>query len=202
MFILNYSTVIDPLLRNIRVYTAEFSGIKTGEKILDIGCGTGDQVFHYARKDITATGIDKNPYMLRLAERNMRKRGLSNVSFQIADALNLPFPDNSFDHASISFALHENNSFARDKIVAEMKRVVKGGGNLILLDFRVPLPKGFYRYFIHAIEFIVGSNNYRCFKDYIQQGGLDGILKKNQLPRGNRDNMNNRILTIVKTTNV
>ncbi len=201
MFFLNYSTVIDPLLRDVRVYTAEFSGMKAGDRVLDVCCGTGAQAFYYAEKGIIATGIDQNPRMLNLAEKNKQKR-LSNVSFQIADAQNLPFKDNFFDCASISLALHENERAAIEKIIAEMKRVVRKGGTLIFMDFRVPLPKGLSFYFIHAIEFMVGKRNYSCFKSFIEQGGLAGILKKSHLPEGTRDDMNNKIMEIVKTTNV
>ncbi len=202
MFILNYSTIVDPLLRDIRIYTPEFAGMKAGDRVLDVCCGTGDQAFYYAKRGIIAAGIDRNPNMLKLAEKNGRKRGLSNVSFQMADAQNLPFKDNFFDYASISFALHENERTAIDRIISEMKRIVKKSGALILMDFRVPLPKGLFLYFINAIEFMVGRNNYRCYKDYMKQGGLDGILKRNQLSRGKRDDMNNRILEIIKTRNV
>ena len=202
MLLLNYSTVIDPLLRDVRVYTAEFSGMKAGDRVLDLCCGTGAQTFYYAKRGIIATGIDQNPHMLKLAKKNERKQGLSNVSLQIADAQNLPFKDNFFDCASISFALHENEGTAIDGIIAEMKRVVKKGGGLIFMDFRVPLPKGLYFYFINAIEFMAGRENYRCFKSFIEQGGLDGISKKSHLPEGMRDDMNNKILEIVKTTNV
>ena len=176
--------------------------MKAGDRVLDVCCGTGDQAFYYARRGIITTGIDQSPRMLKLAESNKGKQGLSNVSFQIADAQNLPFKDNFFDCASISFALHENERAAIEKIIAEMKRVVRKGGALIFMDFRVPLPKGLYFYFINAIEFMAGRENYRCFKSFIEQGGLDGISKKSHLPEGMRDDMNNKILEIVKTTNV
>jgi len=202
MFIFNYSTVIDPLLRDIRIYTPEFSGMKAGDRVLDVCCGTGDQVFHYAKRGIIATGIDLSASMIKLARRNKRKQGLRNVSFQIADALNLPFKDNFFDYASISFALHENERTVRDKIIYEMKRVVKKEGALIFMDFQVPLPKNPYLYLIKAIEFIAGRNHFRYFKDYIEQGGLDEILKKNQLPEAKKDYLNNGMLAIIKTRNI
>ncbi len=194
--------IIEPLMRNIRIRIPEFAGIKAGDMALDVCCGTGALALHYARMGITAAGIDLNPRVIEVAENKRRKLGLSNVSFQIADAQNLPFKDNFFDCASISFALHENEGTAIEKIIAEMKRVVKKGGTLIFMDFRVPLPKGLYFYFIHAIEFMAGKRNYRCFKNFIEQGGLDGILKKSHLPEGTKDDMNNKILEIVKTTNV
>ena len=202
MFIFNYSTIVDPLLRDSRVQTTKLSGMKAGDRALDVCCATGAQVFHYAKGGIIPTGIDANPRMIKIANKNKRKQGLRNVSFQIANAENLPFKDNFFDCASISFALHENERTMRDKMISEMKRVVKKGSTLIFMDFRVPLPKGRYFYFIKAIEFMVGRDNYRCFKDYIEEGGLDGILKNNRLTEEKRDDMNNKILVIIKTRNV
>lgn len=176
--------------------------MKAGDRVLDVCCGTGDQAVHYAKRGIIATGIDLSPGMIKLAERNKRKQGLSNVSFQIADAINIPFKDNFFDYASASFALHEKERTAGDKIISEMKRVVKKEGALIFIDFQVPLPKNLFLYLIKAIEFIAGRAHFRYFKDYIEQGGLDEILRENQLPEEKRGCLNNGLVAIIKTRNV
>ena len=76
MFLLNYSTIIDPLLKDVRLYVPKFAGMKAGDRVLDICCGTGDQVFHYAEKGIVATGVDINPKMLEVAIRNKKRQGL------------------------------------------------------------------------------------------------------------------------------
>jgi len=201
MFFLNYATLVDPLLRDIRIYTVKFSGMKAGDRVLDVCCGTGDQAFYYAQAGITANGIDLDPNMLKLARKDKRKKALRNVSFQIADARNLPFKDSFFDYASISFALHEKERTARDKIISEMRRVVKKEGALIFIDLQVPLPKNLFAYLVKAIEFVAGREHHRCFKDYIAQGGLDEILKKNQLAEAKRDYLNDGLITIIKTGN-
>ena len=200
MFNLNYATVIDPLLRNIRIYTLEFSGMKAGDRVLDVCCGTGAQAFHYAKRGIIATGIDLNPNMIKLAEASKRKQGFQNVLFQIADATNLPFQDGSFDYASTSFALHEKEMAARDRIISEMKRVVRKGGTLVFVDFQVPLPKNLSAYLVRVIEFMAGRRHYRCFREYVKQGGLGEILKKNQLLE-EKKGYPNRLITVIKTTN-
>jgi len=200
MFIFNYATLIDPLLGNIRVYTPEFAGMKAGDRVLDVCCATGDQVIHYAKRGIVASGIDLSAGMIKLAEKNKGNQGLENVSFQIADAMNLPFKDSFFDYASISFALHEKERTARDKIISEMKRVVKKEGSLIFIDFQVPLPSNLYSFLVKAIEFMAGRKHYRCFRDYIEQGGLTEILKKNQLVEEKRGHPN-RLMTVIKTGN-
>ena len=174
--------------------------MKAGDKVLDVCCGTGNQVCHYARRDIITTGIDLNPNMIKLAEKNKKKLGLNNVSFQIADAANLPFQDNLFDYASIFLAIHTNGRTARDKIISEMKRVVKKEGALIFIDFQVPLPRNIYAYLAKAIEFIAG--HYRYFQDYIEQGGLNEILKQNQLSEEKRDYRKNSLMFILKARNV
>jgi len=175
--------------------------MKAGDRVLDVCCGTGDQAFHYAKAGITATGIDLDSNMLKLAGKDKRKKALPNVSFQIADARNLPFKDNSFDYASISFALHEKERTARDKIISEMRRVVKKEGALIFIDLQVPLPKTLFAHLIKAVEFIAGRDHHRHFRDYIEQGGLDEILRKNHLLEEKRDYLNDRLITIIKTGN-
>ena len=176
--------------------------MKAGDRVLDVCCGTGDQAFYYAQVGIMAIGIDLDPNMLKLAGKGKRRQALSNVSFQLSDARYLPFKDNYFDYVSISFALHEKERTARDKIISEMRRVVKKEGALIFIDFQVPLPKTLFAHLIKAVEFIAGRNHHRHFKDYIAQGGLDEILKKNQLTEAKRDYLNDGLITIIKMSNL
>jgi len=164
--------------------------MKAGDKVLEVCCGTGDQVYYYAKAGIIADGIDLDPKMLKLARKDKRSPGLTGVSFQLADAQYLPFKDNCFDYASISFALHEKQRASRDKIIAEMKRVVSKGGALVFLDFQVPLPRNLLPHLVKVIEFFAGRNHYLYFKDYIGQGGLDEILKRNQHNEEKRDYFN------------
>jgi len=202
MLFLNYSTIIDPLLRDLRAYAIDFSGVKAGDRVLDVCCGTGDQVYYYAKAGIIADGIDLDPKMLKLARKDKRNPGLTGVSFQLADAQYLPFKDNSFNSASISFALHEKERASRDKIIAEMKRVVRKDGALIFLDFQVPLPKNLLPHLVKVIEFFAGRNHYLYFKDYIGQGGLDVLLARNHLAEAKRSYLNGGLMTIIKSRNI
>ncbi len=201
MFFLNYSTIIDPLLRGIRLYVIYFSRMKAGDRVLDVCCGTGDQAFHYVQAGIVATGIDLDPNMLKLARKDRRSKDSSNVSFHRADAQDLPFRDNSFDCASISFALHEKERAVRDNIISEMKRVVRKGGVLLFLDFQVPLPNNLLPWLVKLIEFFAGGEHHRCFKDYLAQGGLDVLLARNHLAEVKRDYLNDGLITIIKAMN-
>jgi len=119
----------------------EFASMNPSDRVLDVCCGTGAQVLEYGRRGIIATGIDISPAMLRMVERNRMKRKLNNVSFQLADAANLPFLDSHFDYATISSGLHDKGKVVRDRVISEMKRVVKQHGTFVFMDFRVPLPQ-------------------------------------------------------------
>ena len=112
MFKLNYATIIDPLLRDIRLYTPQFSGMQSGDKVLDVCCGTGEQMFQYSRRGIITTGIDLSPSMLRLAAMNKTSFHPNKSSVLLANATVLPFKDSCFDYASVSFGLHDKEGEA------------------------------------------------------------------------------------------
>jgi ubiquinone/menaquinone biosynthesis C-methylase UbiE len=198
MLFLNYSTLIDPLLKDLRTFVAEFAGMKPGQRVLDVCCGTGAQVLEYGHRGIIATGIDLSPEMLRIAERNRVKENQYNVFFQLADAANLPFADNQFDCASISFGLHDKVSSARSMVVSEMIRVVKQQGALVLVDFQIPLPRNMWAIITHSLEFMIDGSHYAGFKDYIHNGGLDNILKTHNLREEQREHLKRGLVAIIK----
>ena len=201
MFIFNYETLVDPLLRDIRKCTPEFSGMKVGDKVLDVCCGTGAQVLEYGHRGIIATGIDISPNMLNIAMRTRMKQKAVNVSFQLADATNLPFLDGYFDYASISLGLHDKGKPIRYHIISEMKRVVKQDGALILIDFQVPLPRSVWAVLARAIEFFAGRSHYQGFKDYLRNGGLEDILKSHGLREYCRTYLRSGLIVVTKVAN-
>jgi len=195
---LTYRNLIDPILKNVRQYAPLFSAMKTGDRVLDICCGTGAQVIEYGRHGIVATGIDNDPNMINSALRNKVKSALSNVSFLLADATNLPFDNGSFDYASVSLGLHGKEEGIRNRIVNEMKRIISGDGYLLFIDFHAPLPRNFWAMMVRSIEFVAGGSHYKGFKDYIAIGGLNSILRNHQLAIENVDYLKSGLLTIVK----
>jgi ubiquinone/menaquinone biosynthesis C-methylase UbiE len=201
MFVFNYETLVDPLLRDIRKFTSEFSGMMAGDKVIDVCCGTGAQVLEYGRHGIIATGIDSSQGMLKIATRNRMRQKAVNVSFQLADATNLPFPDSYFDYATISLGLHDKEKPIRYQIISEMKRIVKQDGALILVDFQVPLPRNIWAVFARAIEFLAGGSHYQGFKDYLASGGLDDILKNQGLREECRTCLKSGLLAATKVVN-
>ncbi len=173
--------MVDPMMQSLRSRITEFAEMNPDERVLDICCGTGSQALHYATKNINATGIDLDLRMIQLAEKRARKRGLRNVFFQSASALDLPFADNLFDYASICLALHEKNRLERDTIISEMKRVVKADGMLIFIDYHVPVSHSPLAYVARFMEFAAGKEHHRRYKDYVEYGGIGPLLKKSHL---------------------
>jgi ubiquinone/menaquinone biosynthesis C-methylase UbiE len=199
MFIFNYETLIDPLLRDVRKFIPEFSNMKPGDKVIDVCCGTGAQVMEYGLYGINATGIDNSRDMIDTASRNKTSRkAVKNVSFQLADAADLPFPDACFDYASVSLGLHDKEKPVRYRIVSEMKRVIKKSGAVILIDYRVPLPRHVYGVFARTIESFAGGSHYLSFKDYLANGGLEDILKNHGLKEERRISLKSGLLVAVK----
>ena len=197
----NYETLVDPLLRDLRKFTPEFSHMKAGDKVIDVCCGTGAQALEYGRHGIIATGIDSSQDMLKIATRNRMRQKAVNVSFQLADAANLPFPDGYFDYATVSFGLHDKEKPIRYQIISEMKRIVKQDGSLILIDFQVPLPRNVWAVFARAIEFLAGGSHYQGFRDYLASGGLEDILKNHGLRVECRTCLKSGLIAATKVVN-
>ncbi len=125
-------------------FTIDLSGLRPGEKVLDIAGGTGDLGLQMARK-VGAKGMvvlsDINAAMLGHGrERSIDKGQVHNVRFAQANAEILPFADNSFDCLSIGFGLR--NVTDKQKALASMYRVLKPGGRLLVLEFSKPTLPG------------------------------------------------------------
>lgn len=108
-----------------------FAQVKTASNILDVGCGIGGSTLYLAEKfDAIATGITLSPVQAARANERAKNAFLEgNVSFQVADALNLPFADNSFD---LVWSLESGEHMAdKTRFLEECYRVLKPGGVFI-----------------------------------------------------------------------
>jgi ubiquinone/menaquinone biosynthesis C-methylase UbiE len=196
-----YSMTIDRALAGIRTRVPEFCGMKAGDRVLDVCCGTGAQAFCYARRGIIACGIDLDPGMIEFAERHMRRLNLSSTSFQRASATHLPFRDACFDHASISMGLHEKHGTSRDGIVSEMRRVVKKDGTLAIVDYIVPYPTDAYGRAVRLLEQMAGRAHYRCFQEFISDGGSTPLLSRHGLQEDKSEHIGRMPIGIWKVHN-
>ncbi len=128
--------------------------LRGDEKLLDVGCGPGIIALEAARRlpQGHLTGIDISSNMIELAKGLAAEDGATNVSFQVGDALNLDFPDNSFDVVISSLVFPWVPDQKRH--LAEIHRVLKPGGRLGL----VTLSKIVYREFIGALRHAARRN--------------------------------------------
>ena len=120
--------------------TIEMSGVRRGNKVLDIAGGTGDLSAKFSRivgPEGTVVLADINDSMLKVGRDRLMDRGVvNNVTFSQADAQYLPFPDNTFDVITIAFGLR--NVTDKDLALRSMLRVLKPGGRLLVLEFSKP----------------------------------------------------------------
>jgi ubiquinone/menaquinone biosynthesis C-methylase UbiE len=196
-----YSMTIDRALVDIRTRVPQFCEMKAGDRVLDVCCGTGTQAFNYAKLGIISWGIDLDSGMIEFAERRKAKLSLSSVSFQRASATQLPFKDACFDHASISMGLHEKKGTHRNRIILEMRRVVKKDGTLAIVDYRVPYPQDVYGRAVRLLEWMAGRDHYRYFEDFIRDGGLGPLLSRHGLREDKSENVGRMPICMVKVRN-
>ena len=170
-----YSTLIDPLLRNLRKRLA--FEIQEGDTVIDIACGTGAQLFELTHKAKSATGIDLSESMVLFASQKAKRKNIANASFVACDATNLSiFYRQKFDVAILSMALHQFEDDLYQTILSEAKKVAH---KFILLDYAVPLPNNSAGLVSKVAEFLAGKTHYRNFKRYTKTGGLNVILQTN-----------------------
>ncbi len=124
--------------------TIEQSGVRQGQRVLDIAGGTGDLTRRFSAM-VGTDGLvilaDINASMLNVGRSRLLDQGIvKNVRYVQANAEALPFPDNSFDCISIAFGLR--NVTHKDKALSSMLRTLKPGGRLLVLEFSRPQLQG------------------------------------------------------------
>lgn len=124
-------------------FSIQCSGVRRGQKVMDLAGGTGDLAAQFSRlvgEEGKVVLVDINDSMLKVGREKLRNRGiLGNISYVQANAEVLPFQDNTFDCITISFGLR--NITEKNRALRSMYRVLKSGGRLLILDFSKPLFK-------------------------------------------------------------
>jgi phosphatidylethanolamine/phosphatidyl-N-methylethanolamine N-methyltransferase len=133
-----YDFTFGPTLHPGRVHAIQRMGIRAGERVLEVGVGTGINATLYPR-DCTVTGIDLSDSMLEKARERIAKKDIKNVRLVEMDAADIKFADDTFDIVYAPYLI----SVVPDPIgvAREMRRVCRPGGRIIFLNhFRSPNP--------------------------------------------------------------
>ncbi|HSH89668.1 MAG TPA: bifunctional demethylmenaquinone methyltransferase/2-methoxy-6-polyprenyl-1,4-benzoquinol methylase UbiE [Ramlibacter sp.] len=177
------------LHRAWKAYTMLVANVKPGDRVLDIAGGTGDLAKGFARR-VGTTGqvvhTDINEAMLRTGRDRLLDAGVS-LPTLVCDAERLPFPSGSFDLVSVAFGLR--NMTHKETALAEMNRVLKAGGKLLVLEFSKvakPLEKAYDWYSFKVLpqlgRWVAGdSESYRYLAESIRvhpgQEELKALMK-------------------------
>jgi demethylmenaquinone methyltransferase/2-methoxy-6-polyprenyl-1,4-benzoquinol methylase len=148
-----------------------------GARVLDVATGTGalaTEIVRVTAGSVFVTGCDVNQQMLSVAKERAR-RSNATLALVHCDATNLPFAAESFDAVTIGFAIDDMPN--RDACVREMRRVLRAGGRLLVLELGQPdsgLPRTLFQLYLKV--FRVVSDGYRHLElEILRYRGADAI---------------------------
>lgn len=168
-------------LREIRQRAADLARIQPGEKVLDVGCGTGTLAMDVARR-VGATGrvfgIDPGEQQIARARSKAARRGLS-IEFQIGVIEHLDFPDQTFDVVLSTIMMHHLSDTLKRQGLAEIARVLKPGGRLVIADFKRPEERP-----AQPVRFGVGGSRIQDLVALVKDAGFLRVeIEEMRLPR-------------------
>jgi ubiquinone/menaquinone biosynthesis C-methylase UbiE len=176
-----YDWIFKPMNRGLRLIGLRLFLPREGSAILDIGCGTGTQLEMYRRYSHNLHGIDTSPSMLQSA----RARLAEAADLELADGTHLPYEAGTFDFVLCMLALHEMDGEDRRRVIAEIKRVLKGDGHILLIDFHAgrpfPIQGWLTKLVILLAEMSAGGRHFRNYRNFVATGGLPTLIEGGQL---------------------
>ncbi|WP_019023564.1 MULTISPECIES: bifunctional demethylmenaquinone methyltransferase/2-methoxy-6-polyprenyl-1,4-benzoquinol methylase UbiE [unclassified Thioalkalivibrio] len=195
-------------------YTLERTGVRPGMKILDLAGGTGDLAGAFAPRVGPKGQIvvcDINASMLEAGRDRMLDEGhVGNLDFVQADAEQLPYPDDYFDRVTIAFGLR--NVTRKERALAEMRRVIKPGGRVLVLEFSQPMAPLRPIYDVYSFKMLPlmgklvanDADSYRYLAESIRmhpdQETLAGMMRDAGLERVEYDNLTGGIVALHRGT--
>ena len=166
-----YDLLLYPFLNKIRKKTAKIIIQLNPKSVIDICCGTGNQLEYLKNTDIKLTGIDLSPAMLKVAK---------HIDCYEQDARDIQFSDNSFDLVMIQLALHEKSFDDQKMIIDEASSITRNNGNLLNVDYEInEKTKPYSRNVINAIEFLAGKEHFKNFKEYHKNECTNKLISNN-----------------------
>ncbi|MFM0645956.1 class I SAM-dependent methyltransferase [Paraburkholderia bryophila] len=177
-----YDPVVAMTSRERMFKSALLDGValQPGQRVLDVGCGTGTLGCMVAQREpaLEMHGIDGDPAILARARRKSAERGVS-VSFTHAMSFQLPFPDSHFDSVLSSLFFHHLDYDAKQRTLAEIRRVLKPAGQLHIADWGAaqdPLMRAAFLVIQLVDGFRTTQDNVRGkLPGMVEQAGFKGV---------------------------
>ena len=173
-----YDFLFSRVLRNIHETIRTCLSYNKAKNVVDLCCGTGQQLRHLTGQDMTLTGVDLSQAMLYQA----RKKSPESIHYLETDAGDTQLPAGKYDGVIITFALHEKPAAQHQAIFKEACKLLTPEGVILIADYCVPpeeLPSqimssvGF-----QSVERLAGIDHYHCYKDWMASGAVEGFLDK------------------------
>ena len=178
-----YDPLLSPFFRGVRRGVADYLAGIGAHRVLDLCCGTGEQIRVLADRGMLALGLDLSPAMLEKAKTRARCNG--RVACLLGDAANPPLKAGKVDAVVACMALHEMEQEVRDKAFATMRKLAPV---LVVVDYaatrpgnRPPAGTLLARRICHIPERLAGERHYAAYKDFMARGGVDGLFDESGL---------------------
>jgi SAM-dependent methyltransferase len=176
---LGYMGLIEPFLLQAKRRVCAVVLELRARTHLEVGCGACTQAVALARHGVSVTAVDISD---RLFPPWVRRRPAT-LNYFRADGRSLPFSDGLFDVAFASMALHEMPPGNRIPVLAEMTRLVRPGGTILIMDYHFepaagPSPAATI---IRLIEWLAGREHNGNFRDFVARGGIPALARQRGL---------------------
>ncbi len=166
-------------LRKMRQRTANLACIQPGEQVLDVGCGTGTLAMEVQPR-VGATGhvagIDPGTQQIARARRSAAQRHVP-IDFQIGVIEQLPFPDQTFDVVLSTLMMHHLPASLKRQGLAEIARVLKPGGRLVIADFKRKQERQG-----QAVRFHAGGSSMQDLADLLKEASFEQMETEEMQP--------------------
>src|SRR5690348_7440469 len=170
------------MLRKLRQKTIQLAQLQPGEQALDIGCGTGTlalEMTHFLSPGGSVTGVDPGSQQIARARAKAARRHVPQVSieFQVGVIEQIPFPDQTFDVVFSTLMMHHLPTPLKRQGLAEIARVLKPGGRLVIADFTHKQERAG-----RAARFPAGGSRLSDLEALLQEAGFVQLVTEEARP--------------------